>query len=42
MQQGAWSVLGKRKAQEDHVVLHEIHDGENHNIVLAGVFDGHG
>ena len=42
VQQGAWSVVGKRKAQEDAVVLHEIHDGDNHNIVLAGVFDGHG
>ena len=42
VQQGAWSVVGKRKAQEDAVVLHEIHDGDNHNVVLAGVFDGHG
>ncbi len=41
VQQGAWSIVGKQKVQEDAIVLHEIHHGDNHNIVLAEVVDGH-
>jgi len=40
VEQGACSVKGKRQYQEDAFVLHEFHDGAD--IVLAGVFDGHG
>jgi len=39
--QGTWSVKGRRKYQEDRFVLHEIQN-ENENILVAGVFDGHG
>ncbi|KAL7550868.1 hypothetical protein ACHAWF_014070 [Thalassiosira exigua] len=39
--QGAWSACGKRKAQEDRLILEEIHGGNN-AALLAGVFDGHG
>jgi serine/threonine protein phosphatase PrpC/serine/threonine protein kinase len=38
---GAWSACGRRKAQEDRFILHEIHDSNN-AALLAGVFDGHG
>jgi serine/threonine protein phosphatase PrpC len=39
--QGAWSARGRRKTQEDRLILQEIHDGEN-AALLTGVFDGHG
>jgi len=38
--EGAWSAKGKRKAQEDAFVLHDIHLAKD--VLLAGVFDGHG
>ena len=38
--EGAWSSKGKRKAQEDAFVLHDIHLSKD--VLLAGVFDGHG
>jgi serine/threonine protein phosphatase PrpC/serine/threonine protein kinase len=38
--EGAWSSKGKRKAQEDTFVLHDIHLTKT--VLLAGVFDGHG
>jgi hypothetical protein len=38
---GAWSVTGRRKAQEDSFVLHEF-DTTSGKILLSGVFDGHG
>ena len=40
--QGAWSTKGRRKANEDAFILQEIHDDENHSVLVAGVFDGHG
>ena len=40
--QGAWSVSGRRKTQEDTFVLHEYHESEKGHLLLAGVFDGHG
>lgn len=39
---GAWSETGRRKAQEDTFVLHEVPDSEGNTVLLAGVFDGHG
>lgn len=39
--QGAWSSRGRRKAQEDAFVLHEIHDTNQSRFLLAGVMDGH-
>ena len=39
--QGAWSIKGRRKAQEDAFILHEVHDTKDRSILLAGVFDGH-
>lgn len=39
--QGAWSSKGRRKANEDTVILQEINDGEC-SVLVAGVFDGHG
>ena len=39
--QGAWSVKGRRQAQEDAVLLHEVHDTRDRSILLAGVLDGH-
>jgi serine/threonine protein phosphatase PrpC len=39
---GAWSALGKRQAQEDAFVLHEIHDAKDRSVLVAGVMDGHG
>jgi serine/threonine protein phosphatase PrpC len=39
---GAWSAKGKRTAQEDAFVLHEIHDTKDRSVLLAGVMDGHG
>jgi len=39
---GAWSSLGKRKAQEDAFVLHEIHDTKDQSVLVAGILDGHG
>lgn len=38
--EGAWSSKGKRKAQEDTFVLHDIQLTKT--VLLAGVFDGHG
>jgi hypothetical protein len=38
--EGAWSSLGRRRANEDFFVLHDIHLDKN--VLLAGVFDGHG
>eukprot|EP00978_Attheya_sp_CCMP212_P025740 scaffold83347_cov42-Attheya_sp.AAC.1 len=42
--QGAWSSKGRRKAQEDAFVLHELHSKQNadYACLIAGVFDGHG
>jgi serine/threonine protein phosphatase PrpC len=39
--QGAWSVKGRRNAQEDAFVLTEISDAKKRSIVLSAVFDGH-
>lgn len=39
---GAWSSRGRRKAQEDAFVLHEIHDARDRSVLVAGVMDGHG
>jgi serine/threonine protein phosphatase PrpC len=39
---GAWSSKGRRTAQEDAFVLHEIHDAKDRSVLLAGVMDGHG
>jgi len=39
---GAWSSKGRRKAQEDSFVLHEIHDAKDRSILMMGVMDGHG
>jgi serine/threonine protein phosphatase PrpC/serine/threonine protein kinase len=39
---GAWSSKGRRKAQEDAFVLHEIHDAKDRSVLVAGVMDGHG
>lgn len=39
---GAWSSKGRRQAQEDTFVLHEIHDAKDRSILMAGVMDGHG
>mmetsp|Transcript_37378 Transcript_37378/g.41812 ORF Transcript_37378/g.41812 Transcript_37378/m.41812 type:complete len:899 (+) Transcript_37378:23-2719(+) len=39
---GAWSSKGRRKAQEDTFILHEIHDAKNRSVLIAGVMDGHG
>jgi serine/threonine protein phosphatase PrpC/serine/threonine protein kinase len=38
--EGAWSSLGRRKANEDFFVLHDINIDKD--VLLAGVFDGHG
>jgi hypothetical protein len=38
---GAWSLKGRRKAQEDSFVLHEF-DTTAGKVLLSGVFDGHG
>jgi serine/threonine protein phosphatase PrpC/serine/threonine protein kinase len=40
--EGAWSSLGRRKANEDTFVLHDIHLPDGTDVLLAGVFDGHG
>lgn len=39
--QGAWSRRGKRFAQEDAFILHEVHDTRERSVLLAGVMDGH-
>jgi serine/threonine protein phosphatase PrpC len=39
--QGAWSIKGRRKTQEDAFLLHELHDTKDRSILLAGVLDGH-
>mmetsp|Transcript_15105 Transcript_15105/g.31288 ORF Transcript_15105/g.31288 Transcript_15105/m.31288 type:complete len:887 (-) Transcript_15105:2481-5141(-) len=39
---GAWSSKGRRKAQEDNFILHEIHDAKARSVLMAGVMDGHG
>lgn len=39
--QGAWSIRGRRAAQEDAFILHEVHDTRQRAILLAGVMDGH-
>ena len=38
---GAWSIKGRRKTQEDAFIMHQI-NGSNSNVLLSGVFDGHG
>jgi serine/threonine protein phosphatase PrpC len=38
--EGAWSSLGRRRANEDFFVLHDIH--LDRDMLIAGVFDGHG
>lgn len=40
--QGAWSSKGRRTAQEDTFILHEIHDSKDRSVLMAGVMDGHG
>lgn len=40
--QGAFSTQGRRKSNEDAVILQEIKDGEMHSVLIGGVFDGHG
>jgi serine/threonine protein phosphatase PrpC/serine/threonine protein kinase len=39
---GAWSSKGRRKAQEDTFILHEIHDVKDRSVLVGGVMDGHG
>jgi serine/threonine protein phosphatase PrpC/serine/threonine protein kinase len=39
---GAWSSKGRRKAQEDTFILHEIHDATDRSVLVSGVMDGHG
>jgi serine/threonine protein phosphatase PrpC len=39
--QGAWSIKGRRQAQEDSFILHEVLNTMDRSVVLAGVFDGH-
>ena len=39
--QGAWKSGGRRGAQEDAFVLHEIKNEKLGDVLLAGVFDGH-
>ena len=39
---GAWSSKGRRKAQEDTFILHEIHDATDRSVLVGGVMDGHG
>lgn len=38
--EGAWSSLGRRRANEDFFVLHDIQVDKD--MLIAGVFDGHG
>lgn len=42
---GAWSIKGRRQAQEDAFLLHQVSGGggglEERTILLAGVLDGH-
>ena len=39
--QGAWSIKGRRQVQEDAFILHEVLDTKDKSVILAGVFDGH-
>jgi serine/threonine protein phosphatase PrpC len=39
--QGVWSVKGRRPVQEDAFILHEVLDTKDRSVILAGVFDGH-
>lgn len=39
--QGVWSIKGRRKAQEDAFIVHELHDTRDRSILMAGVMDGH-
>jgi serine/threonine protein phosphatase PrpC len=39
--QGAWSIKGRRRVQEDAFILHEVLDTKDKSVILAGVFDGH-
>ena len=39
--QGAWSIKGRRQAQEDAFILHEVLSSKDRSVILAGVFDGH-
>lgn len=39
--QGAWSIKGRRQAQEDAFILHEVLNTKDRSVILAGVFDGH-
>jgi len=38
---GAWTSKGRRKTQEDAFIMHQIKDSSS-NLLLSGVFDGHG
>ena len=38
---GAWSMTGRRAAQEDTFVLSEIHDNTQRSIRIAAILDGH-
>lgn len=40
--QGVWSVSGRRKTQEDRFLLHEYHESEKGHFLMAGIYDGHG
>mmetsp|Transcript_13229 Transcript_13229/g.27192 ORF Transcript_13229/g.27192 Transcript_13229/m.27192 type:complete len:1069 (-) Transcript_13229:124-3330(-) len=40
--QGAWKSKGRRNTQEDAFVLHEVYNRGVGNVLIAGVFDGHG
>ena len=39
--QGAWSIKGRRKGQEDAFLLHVVHDTKDKSVLLFGVLDGH-
>ena len=39
--QGVWSIKGRRQVQEDAFILHEVLDTKDKSVILAGVFDGH-
>jgi len=48
-QHGAWSTMGRRQSQEDAFIMHEIKQvkmdddvSNKKNVLLMGVFDGHG
>eukprot|EP00804_Cyclotella_cryptica_P003019 CCRYP_006010-RA/>CCRYP_006010-RA protein AED:0.28 eAED:0.28 QI:747/1/1/1/1/1/3/53/323 len=40
--QGAWKSKGRRNSQEDNFILHEVRNRGVGDVLLCGVFDGHG